>query len=101
MIIFHLQYRIIHTGSGSNYFFSELPKIVEFLNHREQRWGLRWQTVAVIELDSNERQPFIIPGYEHPCNAFRIDLAGNMKPLNVHSTLAASDSTQRSDASPL
>ncbi len=81
--IFHLYYRIMHTGSASHYFFSNIPKIVEFLNHHDQRDGLHWQVVTVIQLDTNKRQAFSIPGYSEPCNTFQIDFTGKMKPLNV------------------
>ena len=38
-------------------YFSDLKKIVDFLNTHECRRGLEWQTIVAMQLDTNERQP--------------------------------------------
>jgi hypothetical protein len=74
----------MHTEPGWDYFFSDINKIVDFLNEREQRHGLLWQTVVAIQVDTNKRQPVYIMGHEKPCNTFSINRFGQTKPLNVH-----------------
>ncbi len=79
MIIFDLYYKIMVDASACHYFFSDIAKIVEFLNHHDQCWGLHWQTVVVIQVDTNERQPIMVPGYDQACDTFKIDRTGKMK----------------------
>jgi hypothetical protein len=67
------------------YYFSNTKGIVDFIC--KQKWALPWQTVVVIQVDTNKRQPVYIKGHPEPCNAFAINKYGDTKPLNVHRIL--------------
>ena len=80
-LIYDLHFR---TGNGliSHYFCSEIYKLIEFLNHPNQRWGEEWHTVVVVQLDTNVRQQITLHGFQGTCNTFTINKQGLGKPLN-------------------
>jgi len=64
------------------YYFTSIPHIVHFLNKEEQKRGAEWQTVIVIQANSNKNKSVYIKGHKNPVSTFIINKFGDTRPMN-------------------